>query len=233
MSFSFDWSSAIVPPPTSSQLRLDAAFPYTGATLLWVRNQTRDGLDVFLALMRTPVGSTIYLQDRNDHNASVTLATTGIANGLEGYVEIPVTWVANGLDPLNNNQATELVTIAPAPTTPPPSGGSGDALAFVTLDEAAAHLHEVLAGMPDDIRADLELKIGIASSVVLDYLKDRGDPTWDAFTVPLVVKGATLAYLAYEWEHRGDDETGATNFDASIWGVLDRVLKRRRDPALQ
>jgi hypothetical protein len=87
--------------------------------------------------------------------------------------------------------------------------------------------------MPADKLADLELKIGIACATILDYLKDRGDPTWDTFTVPRVVKAAALTYLALIWEHRGDDETQNTNFDAMAWEGIDRLLKRSRDPALR
>lgn len=107
-----------------------------------------------------------------------------------------------------------------------------DPAPLVTTDEAAAHLREVLDGMPAEKLADLELKILIASAVVLDYLKGQADPTWDETTVPLVVKGATLAYLAHVWEHRGDDET-PVDVDARAWEAMDRILKRRRDPTLQ
>jgi len=111
-----------------------------------------------------------------------------------------------------------------------------DPAPLMSTDEAAAHLREVLDGMPTEKLADLELKILIASAVVLDYLKGQADPTWDETTVPLVVKAAALQYLGMLWEHRGDDETSGSygsDFDARAWDAMDRILKRRRDPTLQ
>ena len=104
---------------------------------------------------------------------------------------------------------------------------------FVTVDEAAAHLREVLDGMPADVLADLTLKITIASGVILDYLTDRGDPTWTETTAPMLVKAATLEYLAFTWEHRGDDDTTNTNFAEKTWQRIDLLLHRARDPVLR
>jgi hypothetical protein len=103
---------------------------------------------------------------------------------------------------------------------------------LVTVDEAAGHLREVLDGMPADKRADLDLKVAIASAAIVDYLKTRADPTWDDTTAPPIVKGAVLSLLGAYWEHRGDDDTSGNNYLDQAWTGVELMLRRLRDPAL-
>jgi hypothetical protein len=101
---------------------------------------------------------------------------------------------------------------------------------LVPSDAAITHLR-LATPLTPEAQADLDLKLGQASDAIVDYLKDRADPTWDATTTPLIVQAAILLYLTNLWEHRGDD--GATNdADAACWLAIERLLRRSRDPAL-
>src|SRR5262245_38901635 len=104
---------------------------------------------------------------------------------------------------------------------------------LVTIDEAADHLREILDGMPPEKSNDLALKVAIASEAIIDFLKDRADPTWDETSAPPVVKGAVLHLLGAYWEHRGDDDTAGTNFTDQTWEAVGLMLMRLRDPALK
>jgi hypothetical protein len=99
--------------------------------------------------------------------------------------------------------------------TPPP----------VTLETAKLHLRLYPADTTHD--ADLTLKLQIASDYVLDFLKDRADPTWTDATLPAQVQGAILWYLEllFDHEQRADSER-------IVAEAIGRILARFRDPAV-
>jgi hypothetical protein len=96
--------------------------------------------------------------------------------------------------------------------------------AFVTLHQAKEHLRIHTT----DTDPDVYLKVEHASGIVLDYLKSRGDATWNSDTAPAPVQAATLLVLGHLHENRGDDMEP----DANLWMAIERVLMRSRDPAL-
>jgi hypothetical protein len=90
--------------------------------------------------------------------------------------------------------------------------------------------------------AEVEMMNDAAVAVILDYLKPtlldgttRPDWPWTAATLPLPVSQAMRLLLTHFYEHRGDDMTpsgaGGTP-DADVWGAIERLLVRFRDPAL-
>jgi hypothetical protein len=94
----------------------------------------------------------------------------------------------------------------------------------------------------DDLHdAEIELLNDAAVAVILDYLKElrtgevREDWPWTAATLPLPVAQAMRLLLTHFYEHRGDDmsptASGQTP-DADVWGAIERLLVRFRDPAL-
>src|SRR5262245_10146928 len=103
----FDFSDQITAPPTSSQLRFNAAAPYTAATKLWVRFQTSDGMDAYWRLRLVSPGATVFVQDKNDHTLYVRCRTTGVSVDQTTYMELPIVWVT-GSGTLLNNQAILL-----------------------------------------------------------------------------------------------------------------------------
>lgn len=111
----YDFSSVITPPPTSNQIRFNAAPPYTATTFIWVRNLTTDGIDAKVPLLGIDTGAILYVQDRNDSTLFASFQTTGVVVDKTDHVEIPVIWKSNG-EALLNNQGVILVVIA---------GGSG------------------------------------------------------------------------------------------------------------
>jgi uncharacterized phiE125 gp8 family phage protein len=148
----FDYSAALTEPPTSNQVRLDAAFPYTGATKVWVRNITTDGTDVHLVLLAIAVGSTIYLQDKNDHTLFAMLDTTGAPVDKVDYVELPVQWLGNG-GALLNNQAVVFAAVAPTVTPVPPTSGGGGA--WLAVPMAGLHAISIVEDPPATEPIDL------------------------------------------------------------------------------
>ena len=102
---------------------------------------------------------------------------------------------------------------------------------LVPTDAAITHLR-LATPLSSEAQADLDLKLGHASAAMVDYLKDRADPTWDETTTPLIVQAAILLYLTNLWEHRGDDGASSNDADAACWAAIERLLRRSRDPAL-
>jgi len=107
--FPYDFSDQIVAPPTSSQVRINAAAPYSAATKIWVRLIANDGRDVYYGLMGTDVGTTVRIQDKNDHTIAATFTVTGPPVDQTTYVEWPVVWVATSGAALFNNQAVLVI----------------------------------------------------------------------------------------------------------------------------
>ena len=96
----------------------------------------------------------------------------------------------------------------------------------LTIEEARLLLH-----ITDPARdPEIEFHLDLATALVLDYVKQRGDPTWTALTVPLLIKAATGRALIFLWEHRGDHPSQTDT--AKFWEDLRLLLARRRDPAL-
>jgi hypothetical protein len=92
----YTYSATLTEPPGADQVRFNAAHPYTGVTKIWMRNVSTDGQDVFLGLMIVAVGSTILVQDKNDHTQYARFTTVGEPIDKIIYVEFPVVWKANG-----------------------------------------------------------------------------------------------------------------------------------------
>lgn len=107
--FPYDFSDATTEPPTSSQVRINAAPPYTAVTKVWVRLLSNDGRDLYYGLMGTDLGTIVRLQDKNDHTIQATFRTTGDPVDKTTYVEWPVVWVATSGAALFNNQAILVI----------------------------------------------------------------------------------------------------------------------------
>ena len=128
--FEFQFSAATVEPPTGSQLRLNNTDPQL-ASLMWVRSLTTPGEDVHNLLVVFPVGSTVYVQDWDDHTRYHRYQITAATVDKTDYVEIPIGWVASGQPLLA--QKIDLAVVAPADSSS--GGGVGTATPYVTVDE--------------------------------------------------------------------------------------------------
>ena len=215
IAWTYDFSTALVPPPVATQIRLNAAHPYTAVTAVYVRNLTTTGLDVHVVLMAIPAGATLYVQDKNDHTLFGRFETAGAPIDQTDYVEFPVTWQANGAALVQ--QEIQLAVITEA--TLPPDGGPG----ALTLEEAKDHLHIT----DSDHDADISAKLAEAEALVDDYLSDPRDPapTPDA----LLHRAAVKLVLAHLYENRGEAQDPN---DEALWQALGRLLRRQRTPAL-
>ena len=91
-------------------------------------------------------------------------------------------------------------------------------VALVTLAEAKDHLR--VTGDDDD--ADITLKVGMATDIVIDYI-EKPAHGWDATTAPPLIKAAILLVLSPLY----DDSEGDPLSDP-----VRRILHRQRDPAL-
>jgi len=79
--------------------------------------------------------------------------------------------------------------------------------------------------------ADVQEKLDTAEDAILAYLGPAVDPTWTPTTAPPAVKHAILLLTAHYYEHRGDD-IDKTADAALIWGEVQQLLGRHRDPTL-
>lgn len=116
---------------------------------------------------------------------------------------------------------------------------------LVTIDQLKDHLKIPLSQTAQD--DDLELKLGVAQEMVIDYISQRiGSPgvgdawadtieDWTDETAPKRVVAAILAMAAWIYKHRGDEATqdapvlehGDLPCDVKLY------LTRLRDPALR
>jgi hypothetical protein len=104
-------------------------------------------------------------------------------------------------------------------------------MALVTLDVAKAHLR--LTGTTDDV--DVQQKVDAASAIIVDYLQDRADDSWDEATAPLPVQMAVLLLVGALWRHRGDDPVDRTDLaiDKGVWTEIDPILIRFLAPVVR
>jgi len=123
LTYFFTFSNATVEPPTSNQIRFDADIA-NGTSKLWVRNLTNDSIDVWRVLMAMPVGTMLYVQDKNDHTQITQFLQTGAPVDKVTYVELPVEWVHDSA-PLSNNQQVMLLSVVPDAAAPGPPDGGG------------------------------------------------------------------------------------------------------------
>ena len=74
----------------------NAAFPYTGVTLLWADYDSSQSEDLYWGWLRIAVGSSVFIQDKDNHLQYLELETTAAPVDRGGYVEVPVRYVAAG-----------------------------------------------------------------------------------------------------------------------------------------
>jgi hypothetical protein len=107
--FDFGFSAATSEPPGSSQMRfesLDASF----VTKIWVHKLTTTGIDIMNIFTLYHEGDRIYAQTKSDGDcyARFTLSADPIFN--TSYVEMPVIYVASGLNLKGGQPAILAVT---------------------------------------------------------------------------------------------------------------------------
>jgi hypothetical protein len=95
--FDYTYNSSTAEPPSAGQIRMDNIFPFVTTTKVWMRFVSADGQDLFWGIMITPTGSSIIIQDQDDHTRFVRLTTTGVPIDKGLYAEIPVTYVSSGV----------------------------------------------------------------------------------------------------------------------------------------
>ena len=144
---SYKFSTATTAPPTNSQVRFDAAYPYSAVTKVFVNDSTSEGVDMHNALMLQTSGTTLYVQADTDHTKFARFVTTGAPIGHSGYVEFPVSWVTDGGSALGTGALAVQVGFIggggggvgppgppgpPGPTGPPGPAPTGTGYAHVT-----------------------------------------------------------------------------------------------------
>jgi hypothetical protein len=94
--FNYTFNSTLTAPPSAGQARLNAAFPWTTATTLWLRFVSADDQDLYWGIMIIPTGSTIVMQDKDEHGRYLRMVTTGVPTDQGLYASLPIAWVSNG-----------------------------------------------------------------------------------------------------------------------------------------
>jgi hypothetical protein len=92
----YSFSAVQFAPPGTNQIRFDAGYPYTAVTKVWTDIVSADGQDVYRGLLIVPTGSTLLVQDKNDHTQYAQFTTTGAPIDHTTYVEFPVVHQAHG-----------------------------------------------------------------------------------------------------------------------------------------
>ena len=226
----YDFSTATTEPPVATQVRFDAGHPYTAVTKLWARNLNTASSDVHTVLIAVPTGSTLYVQDKNDHALFARFLTTDVAVDKVDYVEFPVAWVANGGALLQQEVQFAILTEA---VLPGPGPGIPE---LVTLAEAKDHLGIDSLDTASDV--DIQAKLDAATAIILDYCNTTAywrdiTSTWDSATVPRQVKAAILLELGELSRFRGDDPEAPERWpDHDLSPAIIGLLRRTHDPAV-
>lgn len=100
-------------------------------------------------------------------------------------------------------------------------------VSWVTLDELKDQLY-ITHDWDDAALTRLGTE---TSTAILGYLKNHGDPAWDATTVPVDVKRAVLLLATSYWSPSGRGDVPAKP-DDSVWKHIEQLLARRRAPAI-
>jgi hypothetical protein len=142
-------STAFVAPPANSVIRLDAGAPYTSVTKVWADFDSADGQDLYYGWMRITVGSSLMIQDKDNHNqfAEFTVASAPVDQGT--YAEVPVTHLAHGSVALATQAVlVRITTPASAPVSHHATheAGGSDALAVTALAGYPGLTTQVLRG---------------------------------------------------------------------------------------
>jgi hypothetical protein len=224
----YTFSSGIVEPPTSNQLRLNAAAPYDTVSKIWVRYLTADGVDGFYAATDIAVETEFFLQDKNDHLRYARFRVTAAPVDKTDYVEYTVAWVASSGTTFANNQDVLFAVFAPTVPVPPP----------LALDTAKQHLKiPIVASDPGD--PDLTAKLAAAEATIYNYVsRTEAGRThlsdWvTAGAPPAFVTAAILLQLGELWRFRGDDlETPPRDEFQDLSPTIVALLRRVCDPVL-
>ncbi len=92
----YSYSVNLASPPSSNQIRFNAAFPYTGVTKVFFDNQSADNQDLHVIMLRILPGSKMYVQKKNDHLQSATFRVIGPPINHTTWIEFDVAHVAHG-----------------------------------------------------------------------------------------------------------------------------------------
>ncbi len=107
--FDYNFSASTLEPPGSSQVRFDSA-DASFVTKIWVHKLTSTGIDIMNIFTLYHADDRVYAQTKSDGDcyARFTLSADPIFNA--SYVELPVTYVASGLDLKGGQPAILAVT---------------------------------------------------------------------------------------------------------------------------
>jgi len=205
----FTFSTSVTEPPTGNQVRFDGAYPYTAVSKVWVRNETTDGLDVHAFLMGLAIGSTLYLQDKDDHTKYAAFVTVAVPIDKTDYVELPVAWVANGAALVG--QAIQFTyqgpTVNPTPAPPAPAPTTGSWM-WPAAPSSGFGLHRVVvvdagpAGEPlslaqGKLRSGLDFPDGDPRDALMNDMIRAARQSWETQTgMALLTQTQTLLYDA-------------------------------------
>ena len=197
--------------PTNGSVRANDA-DLTRATVLAIAHKAEGGTDVSAKIAALVVGDVFTLHGADD-------ATHWVQYGVTALPVMQTTWseLAVGARAAADPTFADGTRVSFTASFVPPGGR-----ALATLAEAKAHLQITDAARD----AEVTQVLALASGIVVDYLGERADPSWDEVTAPDVVRAATLKVVVHNWEHRGDDTD-----DAALWTILRPLLMRTRDPA--
>jgi hypothetical protein len=88
--------------PSTGQIHVDVAAPYTGITRCWFGNPASNTADIYWMLMELTVGAKVWVQLKSDHTGYIELSVTAAPIDMTTYIEIPVALVSTGPTAITN-----------------------------------------------------------------------------------------------------------------------------------
>jgi len=232
----YTFDSGIDGEPGSTRLQVNAPYPYGAVSRAYIHKQTDGGADARLLWLSVELGTTLYLQDKNDSTIAHHFTVVGLPVDRGYYVELPIRWESSAGAALNANQDIAVGLQAPAPViTPPPTDAPALPYTFshvqilvplVSLASAKEHLK--ITDTTHD--AEVNQKLEAAQQYIVARLSYAADPNWTENTVPRQVQSAILMLTAALYEVRGGEDD-RENFRKTFEAIT-VLLALNRDPAL-
>jgi len=113
----YTFTTTTTPPPSSGHIRFNDVYPYTAVTAVYIHPTTGGAVDAYWTLITIPAGAIITMQVQTDHTIYVRFTTAAAPIDHGTYIEIPVTWLANGATAFLNND--KVFFQAADPLAPP------------------------------------------------------------------------------------------------------------------
>jgi len=168
--FGYTFGTATTEPPSNQTVRFNAAHPYTAVTKVWVDYHNANSEDLYFGWMGVAVGSTLLVQDKDNHAQFAEFTTTAAPIDKGTYAELAVVWKTNGTA-LASQDCLVRTTSPAVPTTHHATHEPGGADALTALSATV-----LTSGTLPDARLSATVALRNAANIFTEKQELRVPP---------------------------------------------------------